>query len=225
MVKTDTAVVIPAHNEADTIQEVIQHLQIMGFHMIFVVDDASSDSTKTLAEVCGAVVLSLPVQLGAWGALQTGIRYAQRHGFTRVVTLDADGQHDAQFMNALTAPLVSDIAQVTIGSHPERISQLRKIAWRYFRWLTRLTIQDITSGFRGYNANAMKALASPQVTLLDYQDVGVLIFLKQWRLNIQEVSVEIRGRQHGKSKIFSSWLVVAMYMLKSTMICVAKRHR
>ena len=43
---------------------------------VLVVDDASTDGTAAAARQAGAEVLRLPVGLGAWGASQTGIRYA-----------------------------------------------------------------------------------------------------------------------------------------------------
>ncbi len=223
-IKTQTAVIIPAYNEAATIAEVIAHLQQHEFRHIFVIDDASSDRTRAIAEGCGAMVIGLSVQLGAWGAMQTGLRYAQRHGFTYAVTLDADGQHDARFVENLIHVLIDGESEVAIGSQPTRVSRLRRIAWGYFRTLTRLTVQDLTSGFRGYSKKSLKLVTNPTASLLDYQDVGVLMLLQKWRLPMREVSVQMHHRQHGKSRIFRSWFMVAIYMLKNTTICLAKRN-
>ena len=62
-------VIIPAWNEQASIGEVVQHVRgLDGFHVL-VVDDASSDDTATLARRAGAQVVTLPVNLGAWGAM------------------------------------------------------------------------------------------------------------------------------------------------------------
>ena len=59
------------------------------------IDDGSTDATAAVARAGGAVVLSLPFNLGIGGALRTGFRYAVREGYERGVQFDADGQHDS----------------------------------------------------------------------------------------------------------------------------------
>jgi glycosyltransferase involved in cell wall biosynthesis len=88
-------VLIPARNEATTIATVVRHVKTIIDRDIVVIDDASTDATASLARAAGATVLPLPLRLGAWGATQTGIRYALRTGYQIAVTMDADGQHDA----------------------------------------------------------------------------------------------------------------------------------
>src|SRR5262249_10078579 len=87
-------VVIPALNEQDCIADVIREVRAQGDVDILVVDDGSSDDTATVAHLAGAQVTRAPLWQGAWGAIQTGIRYAMRHGYRGVVTMDADGQHE-----------------------------------------------------------------------------------------------------------------------------------
>ncbi|MFZ3047521.1 MAG: glycosyltransferase, partial [Desulfatirhabdiaceae bacterium] len=82
MLKNDARLIIliPALNEADNIQAVIQGLKQRIRAEIVVIDDCSTDQTVRLAREAGATVLPLAVRLGAWGAIRTGIRYAQQHG-------------------------------------------------------------------------------------------------------------------------------------------------
>ena len=163
-----------------------------------VIDDCSSDATATIARAAGATVLPLTLQLGAWGAIQTGLRYALRHGYRTAITLDADGQHEPECISELVEPLADRRADVVIGAFPERASRARRIAWSYFRWLTGLKLEDITSGFRAYNHTAMTVLAAPEASLLDYQDVGVLLILRRKGLRTVEVPVSkmcIRDRK------------------------------
>ena len=68
-------VVIPAFNEEDTVGGVVRNIsRTTGFHSC-VVNDDSSDQTSEEALKAGAKVLNLPWRLGAWGAMQAGIRY------------------------------------------------------------------------------------------------------------------------------------------------------
>lgn len=109
-----------------------------------------------------------------------------------------------------------------IGAFPERASRARRIAWSYFRWLTGLKLEDITSGFRAYNHTAMTVLAAPEASLLDYQDVGVLLILRRKGLRTVEVPVSMQPRAQGASRVFRSWWIVGKYMLQTSVLCLAR---
>lgn len=219
-IPADTLIVVPAHNEIETVAALVRSARKLLGHTVLVVSDCSSDGTAASARVAGALVLELPTQLGAWGATQAGLRYAVRNGYTRVVTMDADGQHDpASLRPLLKASLNSN---VVIGMCPERLSVLKKIAWTWFRALTGLSMADLTSGLRVYGRDAVRLLASPKATLLDYQDVGVLMLLRQHHIPIAEVAVAMSPRKTGQSRVFGSWLLVARYMLQTTVLCLAR---
>lgn len=214
--------IIPAHNEETTVADIVARVRATQLCAVVVIDDCSSDDTVRCAQAAGATVLPLSIQLGAWGAAQTGIRYALKNGYRTVITLDADGQHYPESIGELLTPLANGRADVMVGAFPERASAARRIAWRFFRHLTGLNLRDITSGFRAYNHQAMRALANKEASLLDYQDVGVLLILRRKQLKIREVAVEMQPRIAGASRIFRSWLTVGKYMLQTTLMCIAR---
>ncbi len=213
---------IPAHNEAATVGTVVGQVRRLWRCPVVVIDDCSTDGTAQVARAAGAIVLPLTLQLGAWGAMQTGLRYALRHGFRIAVTLDADGQHDPAGIGDLLQPLDAGQADVAIGAFPERASRARRLAWRYFRLLTGLKLADITSGFRAYNHAAIGVLAAPEASLLDYQDVGVLLILRRQGLRTVEVPVPMQTRAVGASRVFRSWWIVGAYMLQTSLLCLAR---
>jgi len=219
-----TAILIPAFNEGDVIADVIAEILAACDFPVFVIDDASTDDTVCKAEAAGATIIPLPAQLGAWGAMQTGLRYSLRHGYDTVITMDADGQHEAQHINNLMSPVVQGVADVSIGACTERGSALRKIAWSLMKKCSGLSLEDITSGFRVYNRTAMRELASWRATLLDYQDIGVLLLLQSRGLRIVDVQVAMQARRNGKSHIFSSWAMVAFYMIQTLLLGLSKRQ-
>lgn len=216
-------IVIPARDEAASIGDLLGRLHASGWHDVLVVDDHSRDGTAAIARAAGAVVLQPALPLGAWGAMQTGIRYALRHGFTGVITMDADGQHEVSELPTLLR--ARDQADVVIGACPERGSRLRHIAWAWFRRIAGFSLADLTSGFRYYDRHALEVLAEDEATLLDYQDVGVLLLLRKSGMRITEVPVAMNLRQAGKSRIFHSWLAVGSYMAQTTLLCLARWHR
>ncbi len=213
-------VVIPALNEEADIGAVIEQVRSHSFIDVLVIDDGSTDGTAAVARLTGATVLRAPLWQGAWGAIQTGIRYALRHGYSGVVTMDADGQHEPAYLPQLLEAARS--ADVVIAACPSRGSRMRHVAWAYFRFLTGFELDDLTSGFRYYNARACRLLAMEEATLLDYQDVGVLLLLHHARLKIAEIPVAMNPRKHGPSRVFSSWWTVAVYMAETSLLCLAR---
>jgi glycosyltransferase involved in cell wall biosynthesis len=214
--------IIPARNEAPTVAEVvcgvIQSLRCA----VVVVSDASTDDTAAAARSAGAVVIELPCRLGAWGATQTGMRYALRHGYRTAVTLDADGQHHPGELPSLLDSHRNSQTNVVIGTCAERLSTAKRIAASYFHAITGIGVRDFTSGLRVYDRRALRALASREASLLDYQDLGVLMLLRRRGLSVLEVPTVMSPRRTGGSRVFSSWLMVARYMLHTTVLCFAQ---
>jgi len=220
---SDCVVVIPAHNEAKDIGDVIRDLRQRFDYPVIAVDDASTDGTVVAARAAGAKVIPLAVQLGAWGTTQAGLRYALREGYGHAVTMDADGQHQAQSLPILLQPIIEGEADVVIGACTQRGSALRKIAWKLMKRVSGLRLEDLTSGFRVYDRRAIRRLASWQATLLEYQDVGVLTTLQASGLRIVDVEVEMLPRRHGVSRVFYSWTSVIYYMSYTLLLGLTKR--
>jgi glycosyltransferase involved in cell wall biosynthesis len=215
-----TLVVIPAKDEELAIGKVLSALSEQPDLDILVIDDGSKDNTVSIAKQHADFVLKHVVCSGAWIAMQTGIRFALKNGYQRVITMDADGQHLPSEIPTLLKN--ASTADVVIGSYTARASSSRKFAWKLFRAITGLNVRDVTSGFRVYNLNAMKILSSRQASLLDYQDVGVLLMLRSAKLSITETFVRMENRQNGGSRIFSSWFNVGYYMLATLILSLTK---
>ena len=215
-------ILIPAKNEVGTIAKVINKVKAGLAATIVVIDDASTDETASVARAAGAIVLPLPYSLGAWGAIQTGLRYALKHDFNTAITMDADGQHEAESLPALLAPLTRGQCDVVIGAYPQRGSFSRRTAWAFFRQLSGITLEDLTSGLRAYNRSAIQLLAAKSATLLDYQDMGVLILLHKAGLHVVEIPILMYPRMNGHSRIFNTWWAVSRYMLHTVVLCIAR---
>lgn len=216
-------VLIPAHNEAEDIAFVIGEINKHSNFPVVVIDDASSDTTISVARQAGARVIPLAVQLGAWGATQAGLRYALKNDYHYAITMDADGQHLAESLPALLKPIINKEADVTIGACTRRGSALRKIAWMMMKRVSGLRLEDLTSGFRVYDRRAIRRLAAWQATLLEYQDVGVLAMLQSTGISIKDVEVTMLPRRHGISRVFYSWTSVIYYMSYTMLLSFTKR--
>ena len=218
-------VVIPAWNEARSIQQVVRSVRQESGLDVLVVDDGSIDETGFLAKAAGARVVFLPMNMGAWTAIQTGFRYALANGYAVVLTMDADGQHFAESIPPLLLELQKNPYDVIVGANPARATRCRQISWSFFRLLTAIELEDFTSGLKAYNQHAMRLLLKPRAHLFDYQDLGALLLMRRFGLNIKEVTVPMQNRLHGHSRVFSNWWHVIRYMLLSTALCISKfRH-
>ncbi len=150
-------VIVPARNEVATVGSVTGGITALGLPTL-VVDDRSDDDTGLVAEIAGARVLRLPVNLGVGGALRLGFRFAVKHGYDIAVQCDADGQHPPDQILRLLDAQDRTGAHLLIGSRFLKESESFPIAWhrrltmRLFSWLVwwraGQRITDTTSGFR-----------------------------------------------------------------------------
>jgi len=86
------AILIPAHNEAESIGNLVREVKKI-VPDVFVVDDGSTDDTGKIAEENGAIVIRHSVCLGKGAALKTGFAYLKKLSFNQFITMDGDGQH------------------------------------------------------------------------------------------------------------------------------------
>ena len=196
----DTLALIPAFNEGARIGAVLQRLAAAAPTLdVLVVDDGSRDDTAARARAHGARVASHPFNLGYGAALQTGYKWAVRAGYTMVVQLDADGQHDPADALRLLAPLAAGTADVAIGSRfvePSgyRMGALRATGRLIFATVLRLVggprIADPTSGFQALTRPAFE-LCCGDFFPSDFPDVDVLLVLARHGMRLVEGPVRM----------------------------------
>ena len=219
--KMKTLLIIPAHNEADNLQGLLEEVRQGGYDAV-VVDDASSDATIHVVETSGFTVLPLPVNLGIGGAVQTGFVYAERHGYDIAVQVDGDGQHDPGEIPKIIGPILRGEADCVIGSRylpgaPD-MGYKTPVARRmgmYFstgilRLSTGLNIKDTTSGFRALNRTAFSFFAAEYP--VDHPEAEALLLLHQAGFRIQEIPVRMRCRNAGHSLF--TFFKVMLYPLR-----------
>lgn len=140
------AIVIPAHNEAETIRNVVAGAGAFGLPIV--VDDGSQDGTGNLADEAGAQVVRHDRNRGYDAALQSGFERASALDMEIVVTLDADGQHDARVIADLVAPLESGEAELVIGVRSSPARWTERVFGAYTNG--RYGVPDILCGAKAY---------------------------------------------------------------------------
>lgn len=204
------AIIIPAYNEGSVlnatalaVRRVLKKLPVLS--AIIIVNDGSLDNTKVVAEQVGDIILTHRQNAGLGASLGTGIEYAKRHGFTYLITYDADGQHDPQdILKAYTALKAG--SDVVIGSRflgvHEQMPRLR----RYILYLSNLITYlffgiwttDSQSGFRGLGPRAISKLR----LLSNRMEVSSEFFaeIKRLRLLYSEIGIHVRYTKYSMSK-------------------------
>jgi glycosyltransferase involved in cell wall biosynthesis len=214
--------VVPAYNEAATVERVIHSLRAHVPHFdVVVIDDGSTDKTGAIARGAGARVLRLPFNLGIGGAVQAGFMYALDNGYDYMVQVDADGQHCADEIDTLIREMKADpTLDLVCGSrflsdeHGYPAPMSRRTGIHLFAFLlsliVRQRISDPTSGFRLYNRRGIELFASDYPH--DYPEVEAVLMLHFHRLRMKEVPVRMLARDSGVSSIRSGKSVY--YMIK-----------
>lgn len=198
-------IVIAAYNEAGVIADVVRPLVDAG-HSVVVVDDGSRDQTGARARGAGAAIVRHAVNRGQGAALQSGLRYALRHGAGILVTFDADGQHSAGDIPKLVGPIAAQHADIVLGSrfleHAADVPAARRLLLRLA-----VAFTGMVSGIRLTDAhNGLRALsrrAAGQVELqLDRMAHASEIIdqLVRTGLPLIEVSVTVRYTSYSLQK-------------------------
>ena len=156
--KAELLIVIPAYNEAENIERVVNHLTAnFPQYDYVVVNDGSRDETAAICQRNGYNLLNLPVNLGLAGAFQAGLKYADKYGYQYAVQLDGDGQHRPEYLEAMMKKMEEGY-DIVIGSRfvgekkPFTMRMLgSNLIEMAIRFTTGVNIKDPTSGMRMFN--------------------------------------------------------------------------
>jgi dolichol-phosphate mannosyltransferase len=192
--------VIPAYNEADTIEELV--LRASEYTDVCVVDDASTDGTGDLVEATGkAHCIRHEKNTHIAGGLRDGLRYAVEQRYDHCITMDAGLSHDPdaipQFMRHHGADLVVGVRDETLNvpAHRRSLSwganalmnlalEARRVPWGG------AGLRDITSGYRMYSLAACELLVGAQMqsTTFDFH-IEALAYVFRAGMQIEETPI------------------------------------
>jgi len=214
--------VIPAYNEERMIGQVVQDV-IPRVSAIVVVDDCSHDKTAHEAECAGAHVVRHPLNLGQGAALQTGTEYALSHNADIIVHFDADGQHSAEDIPALTQPIQEGKVDIVLGSRflkENDIPFVRKIFLRgaiLFTWIfSGIKLTDTHNGLRAFSGSAAQKIIIQENRMAHASEI--IHCIAQSKLRHSEIPVTIQytaySLSRGDSSLKRTFQVVGRLMWK-----------
>lgn len=198
------SVVIPTHNEAQSIGRVLADLPADTVTEVLVVDSNSNDGTPEIASKMGARIIREP-RRGYGRACLTGL--AEASDADIVVFLDGDYSDRPAELPLLLAPILEGRADITLGSRLQKSRSADALPWHQMfgnslaasmiRILYRLDISDL-GPFRAGRADVLRALALQEVTY----GWAVEMILKGTLAGVRVVEVPVSYHPRiGKSKI------------------------
>ena len=196
---------MPAFNEVASVGDVVREVfaALPGI-AVLVVDDGSRDETSRVATAAGALVATLPFNLGVGGAMRLGFRYALENGFDNVIQIDSDGQHDPRSVPALLESLGS--ADLVLGARFAGEGEYRVRGPRRWAMLSlasilsrtsKTVLTDTTSGFRASGPRAVALFAEHYPAEYLGDTIEALIIASRSGLIIRQVPVAMRPRAGG----------------------------
>jgi len=217
MREISASVIIPAHNEADSIGHLVSTIQeLYPEFEILVINDGSTDETAENAKSAGAVVYSHPYNIGNGAAVKTGIRNAKGD---ILVFMDGDGQHDPSDIGKMLSFFPDYDMVVGARSIHGQSSFGRAAGNKLYNWLAsyvaKFKIKDLTSGFRAVKSDLARQFLYLLPNTYSYPTTITLGVLRNGRA-LKYIPIKVEDRKSGKSnvKLFKDGIKFFMIIVK-----------
>jgi len=187
---------MPAFNEGEKIQEIINKIKIISDEII-VCNDGSTDSTGSIAQKMGAIVINHEKNLGYGAAINSIFSKAREMEADILVTFDADGQHKSNDIKSVIQPIIDRKADIVIGSrfleNELDMPKYRKFGIKTITSLTNISseikLTDSQSGFRAYNKKTLSEIHPIEKGM--GISTEILIKANKKKLRIKEVPIKV----------------------------------
>ena len=175
------SIILPAKNEAPALAALLPRLRTEHPDAeIIVVDDGSTDDTRSICKSSGVECLSSPYSMGNGAAIKRGARAATGN---ILVFMDGDGQHEPADIARLLEKLEQGYEMV-VGARDwgSQAGIGRGLANTLYNWLaTRMTghpVADLTSGFRAVRADKFREFIHLLPNGFSYPTTSTMAFFR-----------------------------------------------
>ncbi len=209
--KDKIVVIIPAYNEGAVLISVIKEILPTGF-VIIVVDDGSDIPLNKMLQPYPLFYIRHRANLGQGAALQTGFDFAKKFNPDIIITMDADGQHHSSSINSMIEPLLTNEADIVLGSRflspgQTAVPVMKKVVLHTARLInyifSGLLLSDAHNGLRAFNATALQKITITENRMAHASEI--LFEIKKHKLRFKEVPVTISYTAYSKKKGQSIW--------------------
>jgi dolichol-phosphate mannosyltransferase len=219
-------VVVPTYNEHDNLPKIVPEILAAAPEAdILVVDDASPDGTGEIADDLArgderVKVLHRPHKDGLGRAYLAGFARALAEGYGRVLEMDADCSHDPAALPSLLA--ASREADLVLGSRyvpgggtvhwglGRRL--LSRAGSLYAGAILRVSVKDLTCGFKCFRREVLEAIDLGTVTSTGYAFQIELTYRAIRRgFRVVELPITFADRRVGRSKMSRAIVLEALW--------------
>lgn len=226
MSKEKVLVIVPAYNEEKSLKKVVEDIKKEAPNVDYIiVNDGSKDNTIDICEKNNFNYLDSFVNLGLWGAVQTGLKYSLENNYDIAIQFDGDGQHEAKYIKNLVKTINEGI-DIAIGSRfveNKKPFSLRMLGSRILTACIFITtgkkIKDPTSGMRAYNKLTIKEYATD---MNNPPEPDTLVYMIKKKRKVKEIQVEMNDRTEGTSSFniehtirYMSRMIVSIFFIQS----------
>jgi glycosyltransferase involved in cell wall biosynthesis len=203
--------VIPLYNNRNTIEDVAGDALKSGLELL-VVDDGSNDGGSELIESMGLSLLKHSENRGKGKAIQTAAAWAEEKGFSHIITIDADGQHDPAELNKFIKKIEENPLSIVVGNrdlrragapYPSRLGKTLSNFW--LKVVTGKSLPDTQSGFRAYPVRALNEIKCFS-SRYDYE-IEILVRSSWAGFDLDFINISVKySDEINKTSHFRPWL-------------------
>lgn len=196
-------VIVPAYNEAENIKKTVEDIKKNAGNVDYIViNDGSKDNTLEILKENNYNYIDLLENLGLFGAVQTGLKYALLKDYDVAIQFDGDGQHQAKYIQALIDEIKNG-NNIVIGSrfvNKKKPFTLRMIGSRLITFSMSIVchkkIKDPTSGMRIYDRETIRDYSND---INNPPEPDTLVYMILKKKKVKEIQVEMNDREFGES--------------------------
>lgn len=189
-----TCILMPAHNESETIGQLVVNIRKRPLPVV-VVDDGSSDDTGLIAQEKGAIVLRNEERKGKGKSLQRGFEYILQQDYDNVIIMDGDGQHDVADIDQFIQKAQEHPASIVTGTRMQNHQGMPLVRLWTNRFMSLLISavcrQKIPDTQCGYRLISREVLKNMKLSSSDFEiETEVLIQASKRGYKIYSVPIK-----------------------------------
>ena len=187
MERSEIAIIIPAYNEASTIENILK--EVIKYGTVILINDGSTDNTLELAKRHDIIIINNEKNFGYDKSLNIGFNYS-KDKFKYLITFDADGQHSSEDLSIIISKLKENF-DLIYGTR----NRINRMSEKIFLFLSKkiFGINDPLTGLKALNLEKFKL----KTEFSKFKSLGseIVFFAKMNNYRTTDISINISSRE------------------------------